>query len=630
MKFLLITLFFIIPEEHVEFREVRIYGGTYIYSLDEKIYMFEDGVELYGKNFFIKGDVAVYDAVSKELYLGSNIRAVFNGEEIKGDYLYLNLQTGKGEIFNVNMNFKEGIYNLKAEVVKREGEKHYTLICSSFTPCRCPQGPPSWRIIGKRMEFDKDRFSIKKGFFLLKDVPVFYIPYLTVPIIRERKTGFLFPEFVYSSRDGYELFFPFFWAIDVDKDLAVEVRTFTARGVGGKGVFRYALPGRKYLHLEGEFFWEGMLEGEWRYLFNGWGRFPFTFANVSFEGAYPSDRRYFKDYARYVEKAYSSHIDSRFFVSSQKVHWYTALWGRYVENLKQEGGSLQVFPALAFSLYPSIKYRWMRLEMYGGFRNYIEEGSGVSVKELMFSPSFYFYPPFTFLESHFYSGVELLMKDSSFRWSPQGGVYLSLPFDFFGTLSIKPYLDAELGKEGHRMVYFGERSSNIVFSTGVKIYFIKDGKRLLRMKGWFEHSDIDSANYELLFSAVKWGSIKVEGGHSNKSDYLLSAVSLNDARGDRFSVSWFSFRDDSYRMQSLNLFFSLKLHTQLFISSHFAISISPFSLVQAIYRVYYKSACDCWGMRFSYIDREGTNNDRFSISVYLTGIGEFGTFSNML
>ncbi|WP_140417218.1 hypothetical protein, partial [Vibrio cholerae] len=45
----------------------------------------------------------------------------------------------------------------------------------------------------------------------VQNVPVFYLPYLTVPIGDTRKTGFLYPTASYGSRNGYSFEVPIYW-----------------------------------------------------------------------------------------------------------------------------------------------------------------------------------------------------------------------------------------------------------------------------------------------------------------------------------------------------------------------------------------------------------------------------------
>lgn len=72
-------------------------------------------------------------------------------------------------------------------------------------------------------------------------MPVFYIPYMTVPVSEKRKTGFLFPSFSSSTTNGIEIATPFYWNIAPEYDLTFTPHYMSSRGLFTKTEFRYLL-----------------------------------------------------------------------------------------------------------------------------------------------------------------------------------------------------------------------------------------------------------------------------------------------------------------------------------------------------------------------------------------------------
>jgi LPS-assembly protein len=70
-------------------------------------------------------------------------------------------------------------------------------------------------------------------------VPVAYIPYLTFPTSKERKSGFLMPTSGYSNIGGGDFAFPYYWNIAPNYDATIVPHVYTRRGVmlGGDGRF---------------------------------------------------------------------------------------------------------------------------------------------------------------------------------------------------------------------------------------------------------------------------------------------------------------------------------------------------------------------------------------------------------
>jgi len=71
------------------------------------------------------------------------------------------------------------------------------------------------------------------------DIPVFYIPYMTVPVSDKRKTGFLYPSFSTSTTNGFEVSAPYYWNIAPEYDLTFTPNYMTNRGLFTKTEFRY-------------------------------------------------------------------------------------------------------------------------------------------------------------------------------------------------------------------------------------------------------------------------------------------------------------------------------------------------------------------------------------------------------
>lgn len=49
--------------------------------------------------------------------------------------------------------------------------------------------------------------------FKLGPVPVFYSPYLQLPVGDKRRSGFLIPNAKYSTNNGFEFYLPYYWNI---------------------------------------------------------------------------------------------------------------------------------------------------------------------------------------------------------------------------------------------------------------------------------------------------------------------------------------------------------------------------------------------------------------------------------
>lgn len=110
-----------------------------------------------------------------------------------------------------------------------------------MTYSTCDPGDREWHFQADEMELDHAAgFGTGRNMTLrLKDVPIFYFPYLTFPIDDRRRTGFLYPTVGDSSRHGAELELPWYWNIAPQADATITPHYMNRRGLKVDTEWRY-------------------------------------------------------------------------------------------------------------------------------------------------------------------------------------------------------------------------------------------------------------------------------------------------------------------------------------------------------------------------------------------------------
>src|SRR5690606_33911236 len=129
----------------------------------------------------------------------------------------------------------------RADIFSRS---HMRLADVNYSGCPCPD--PSWYIKSPRVDlhFDENEGIARNGVLYFKDVPILYSPWLSFPIKKERKSGFLLPTYGTSSTGGFELTVPYYFNLAPNYDATLIPRYMAKRGTQLGGEFRYL--GRKY------------------------------------------------------------------------------------------------------------------------------------------------------------------------------------------------------------------------------------------------------------------------------------------------------------------------------------------------------------------------------------------------
>lgn len=119
---------------------------------------------------------------------------------LKGPKAWLNLNNNDADV-------EKGDYQMvgrqgrgDADKMKLRGENRYTILENGvFTSCL--PGNDSWSVKGSEVIIDQEEqvAEIWNARFRVANVPIFYSPYLQLPIGDKRRSGFLIPNGSYSS-----------------------------------------------------------------------------------------------------------------------------------------------------------------------------------------------------------------------------------------------------------------------------------------------------------------------------------------------------------------------------------------------------------------------------------------------
>ncbi|WP_426369249.1 LPS assembly protein LptD [Pseudocolwellia sp. HL-MZ7] len=116
-----------------------------------------------------------------------------------------------------------------------------TLVDSSFTTCFGET--PDWSINASEITINTadKQLEAYNAKFEVFDIPVFYVPYFTMPIGDERHSGILYPNIKTSSSSGFEVSVPYYWNIAENFDATLTPRYMSERGTQLNTEFRYLM-----------------------------------------------------------------------------------------------------------------------------------------------------------------------------------------------------------------------------------------------------------------------------------------------------------------------------------------------------------------------------------------------------
>ncbi len=196
---------------------------------------------IYKTQATVKADWATYDIALNTIKARGNVSVQADGQYIFAEQAEINLEQETGTFRKATIIGEEKDMHLEGEVIEKIGFKTYHIEDGWIITCKIADDETApWSFAASDVVIKQDGYAVlKHARFRIKDVPVFYSPYLVVPAKSKRETGFLLPEISSSQNGGFGFNLPFFWNISDSTDLTIYTQYFANRGYMPGAEFRY-------------------------------------------------------------------------------------------------------------------------------------------------------------------------------------------------------------------------------------------------------------------------------------------------------------------------------------------------------------------------------------------------------
>ncbi len=302
---------------------------------------------------FTASDV-IDGVVERDMHLQGRAQIRRNGTVIKGDEIIYDPDTdvadvvGNAEMSKGNVNFKGPKAKLKVDArdgsmdlpvyefgdTRASGKASLLTIKSgdifgfdnaSYSTCN-PQNL-DWYFTASKIEIDTEQKEMtgQDGVMHVFNIPMAYVPYFSLPMGRERRSGLLPPIAGYNSKNGVDITQPYYVNIAPDKDLTILPRYMSQRGLQLGMGYRFINPA--YVgNVMGDYLPHDQKAGginRWRY---DWQQRQNVFGstmggpgsvNAYVNAAKVSDNKYPTDFSQTVAGSVTSQFRQEFGVLSQ-------------------------------------------------------------------------------------------------------------------------------------------------------------------------------------------------------------------------------------------------------------------------------------------------------------------------
>jgi len=329
---------------------------------------YQGNVELIRGATYINAQRADIDRASDSFVATGNLHYQDNIITLTSDSLRSSLDGQNTELVNSKYWFNGMMVNGKAEKFRVRNNRFLILDKALLTTCAGEK--PDWSLVAKKITIDanKERAIVRQATLQVFDVPVFYFPYLSLPISDKRASGLLYPKIGSSSNNGVDISVPYYWNIAPEYDLTLTPRLMTNRGLQLISEFRYLIDQQQGL-FNLEFLPSDKSEdGDKRYLVH-WRHDGSINTNWRVAASYTniSDDNYFNtigtQYANKSDNQFTNNASLSYF----KDNWSAAIKVQDIQVLGTTENPYQLLPQLSFNSYNNQINDYLEYDVFSEF-----------------------------------------------------------------------------------------------------------------------------------------------------------------------------------------------------------------------------------------------------------------------
>ena len=225
-----------------------------LYFIGDFVDVTEDEISLRGsatllhKGYTIRADNITYDRHQNQLEAGGNVLIEEAGIQIETAAVSIDLnqdsvivQIAEFRLLAPKLpgtEYRTLQSRGEAKIIELEDRK-LRLGEAAFT--FCPENNNDAVLVSSEIELDAEtgQGTARDATLRVRDVPVFYFPYIKFPIGEQRRSGFLFPKVGYETRHGTVLEIPYYFNLAPNYDATVSTNLLSKRGVQLQTEYRY-------------------------------------------------------------------------------------------------------------------------------------------------------------------------------------------------------------------------------------------------------------------------------------------------------------------------------------------------------------------------------------------------------
>jgi len=284
----------------------------------------------------LRADQIIHNRDTQQLELLNNIQADTENMALQAQSGWLNLETSEGELKDSLYYLPDAHLTGKTPVFRLSNNNKTILQDTQFSTC--PPEKFDWHLDTSWLELDQvsKTGTAKHTVLWLKDIPVFYIPWIQFPLGSERRSGLLMPNIGSSNSRGFELSTPFYWNIASNQDAILTPHYMSDRGTMLSTEYRY-LTRTSSGKLDFEYLNEDEKTLEERYLIHFTNQSKLTDnLSLSMLANSASDTEYLTDLSSGINVSNTTHLEKNASFKYNMGNWNAGLMAQSFQTIDDD------------------------------------------------------------------------------------------------------------------------------------------------------------------------------------------------------------------------------------------------------------------------------------------------------
>lgn len=212
---------------------VEITADEIIYDIRAKVYVAEGSVRIEQSDQSLEAEWVVFNRETRRGIAAGEVVLLDGAQRVDARFMEFDYLSGQGLMFGGRLDMGSTGFLIGAGEFAKTGDETYTAHDASFTTCRCddPDDRLPWQLNAEDADIEIGGYATTTNTSVdILGIPTIWLPWMFFPVKNDRETGLLFPELAYSSRNGFEVGIPFFWAARDNVNVTFVPRFMTTTG----------------------------------------------------------------------------------------------------------------------------------------------------------------------------------------------------------------------------------------------------------------------------------------------------------------------------------------------------------------------------------------------------------------